>query len=518
METVINLKIRDEYSKPQIGMGISFDSNTIVLDLYTSSNTNFSELLREESLRKMLKNELDYMKNSKIQDDDDTFDDSIETVNNLLNSNINISSTISEIYLESTSETAEYVKNNPIIKSYPLILNEEFSINNEDLASIDEYFTTLENLKVCIDGNQQRIGIIDYKNTVNAINEIVSKIKKYNLSPLEQVMYAYDLVRDRVYIHEGKNEDYNISRDLSSVLSGDKIVCVGFANILDKVLENLDIKSDMVFLLNKGKRTGHARNVIYIKDDKYGVEAMYYLDPTWDSKRTNTDTNYLNSYTYFCRTKDEIDTLSLMKGHDYVDRRFDEFKENTVWEFEDIVENDGIKAVPKSMVYAFNQISEFIDGKNLISHLVLSDDHMVPEFIRNSFNYDEVFERLCDYRSIMYDNYLSAEQLLKLLINVRKIEFYENPEKYPYDIESIKKIVVDRKLSDKKAMAESLFLSVLFGNGDSLNRKLSQENFDEISKKEEYEKTIAQVKLAKVLRKVYEQKIGGDENVGRKSL
>ena len=99
-----------------------------------------------------------------------------------------------------------------------------------------------------------------------------------------------------------------------------------------------------------------------------------------------------------------------------------------------------------------------------------------------------------------------------------KIEFYENPEKYPYDIESIKKIVVDRKLSDKKAMAESLFLSALFGNGDSLNRKLSQENFDEISKKEEYEKTIAQVKLAKVLRKVYEQKIGGDENVGRKSL
>lgn len=509
METVINLKLGSE--NPSMYLGISFDSNTTIFDLNIPSNISFDEVFSDSGIRKLLKESLEFATEENKSIGDDTFDSSIDTFNMYLNEKRNLTELISEISIEATPEMVEYIKRNPSVKSYSLTLNEYYSINNEDLESIDEYFTTLDNLKVYIDGNQEKIGIVEYKNTVNAINEIVAKVKKYNLSPLEQVMYAYDLVRDRIYVHEDKNEDYSVSRDLSSVLSGDKIVCVGFANILDKVLQNLGIKSEMVYLLNRGTTTGHVRNAIYIKDDKYDIEAMYYLDPTWDCKRVNGNNDFLNSYKYFCRTKEEMEKLSLEQGHDYIDRTFGDYKEDTVWDVQEIVETEGAKAIPRNIISSINCISEFIDGKKIINPMALSNNPMIPEFIRNSFNFDEVFEKLCDYRWIMFDNYLSAEQLLKLLMNVRKVEFYENSEKYPYDIESIKNVVVNREIENEKSKVQRRFLDSVF-EANSADRTMSKSEFDTISQEREFEKQIAQVKLAKVLRKVYEQKTGRIEN------
>ena len=37
------------------------------------------------------------------------------------------------------------------------------------------------------------------------------KINRYNYSPLEQLILAYDLIRDRFYVREGEDEDYNVS-------------------------------------------------------------------------------------------------------------------------------------------------------------------------------------------------------------------------------------------------------------------------------------------------------------------
>ena len=67
-------------------------------------------------------------------------------------------------------------------------------------------------------------------------------IKKLHLSPLETVLYVYDLVRERKYQEEGANECHTKSRDLTSVLLGDKIVCAGFVNLFNTILEKLDIK------------------------------------------------------------------------------------------------------------------------------------------------------------------------------------------------------------------------------------------------------------------------------------
>ena len=44
-------------------------------------------------------------------------------------------------------------------------------------------------------------------------------------------MYAYDMVRDKIYAEVDENDDKMISRNLSTALLGDKIVCLGYANV-----------------------------------------------------------------------------------------------------------------------------------------------------------------------------------------------------------------------------------------------------------------------------------------------
>ncbi|UKI57555.1 MAG: hypothetical protein L6V81_09640 [Clostridium sp.] len=78
------------------------------------------------------------------------------------------------------------------------------------------------------------------RKTIDAIDEIVKKqLEKHNLSTLEEIMYAYDLVREKVYTRELDTESDRISRDLSSVLFGDKIVCAGYVAIFNSVLKKI---------------------------------------------------------------------------------------------------------------------------------------------------------------------------------------------------------------------------------------------------------------------------------------
>ena len=59
-------------------------------------------------------------------------------------------------------------------------------------------------------------------------------------------MYVYDLIRERVYTAENPEEEYFVSRDITSVLLGDKIVCVGFSNLFAAIIENLEFNSNFL--------------------------------------------------------------------------------------------------------------------------------------------------------------------------------------------------------------------------------------------------------------------------------
>lgn len=143
---------------------------------------------------------------------------------------------------------------------------------------------------VNLQGNSGYVKLDECKKIMNEIKKYVDHIKKLNLSPLESILYAYDMVRDRVYKKEN-TDDYSLSRDLKNVLFGNEIVCVGYSRILSCIFDNLGIDNNLIYLSSKDNSSGHLRNAVYVDDQKYGVSGYYYLDATWDSKRQEND-NY----------------------------------------------------------------------------------------------------------------------------------------------------------------------------------------------------------------------------------
>ena len=193
------------------------------------------------------------------------------------------------------------------ITLYNKIVDENI-YNLNDYPIIKEQYQHNSNIYFYIEGNTQPISIAEFEKTYNIINDIASKIKTLNLSPLEQIMYTYDLVRDNVYNKELITEPPYISRDLTSVLLGNRIVCVGFSNIFNQILQNIGITSEKYRLKSIDQNEpNHVINIVYVYDKKYNIEGNYLFDLTFDCKDREFDNTYLNSYRYFAKTKQEMD-------------------------------------------------------------------------------------------------------------------------------------------------------------------------------------------------------------------
>lgn len=131
--------------------------------------------------------------------------------------------------------------------------------------------------------------------------EYVDYINSKEASPFEKYLMIYRFVTSRVYTIE-KDGKFGTSRDLISVLNNEEIVCVGYAKLLDYICNRVGIKSELqlldVYDKSTGKQEGrHINNLIYIKDDKYGLDGYYLADSCWDSVAKNKEPykNYLYS-------------------------------------------------------------------------------------------------------------------------------------------------------------------------------------------------------------------------------
>lgn len=209
-------------------------------------------------------------------------------------------------------EIITFLDNNIELTNKKIVI-EKVSYKENDYEAIKK-LSKYKNINVKADHDIGCISIEQYLEVYEKINLIKKGIKKYNLSPIEQLMYTYDIVRDRVYVEENDYESSQVSRSLSSILTGDKIVCAGFANIFDEIAKQLGFKS-MVYTLQFGEEY-HARNMVYVKDEKYNINGIYFFDPTWDCKKENND--YLKSYKFFARTKSEMDVIHKSSNEDCV--------------------------------------------------------------------------------------------------------------------------------------------------------------------------------------------------------
>ena len=344
-------------------------------------------------------------------------------------------------------------------------------------------------------GNTQIVGFNECKKTLEIINSIVEKCKQFDFSPLEQVMYIYDIVRNREYEMEHPDEDYTISRDLTSVLLGNSIVCLGYSNIFREILNNLGIQNKLVFLNNKNDTTGHCRNIVYIKDEKYNIDGVYYFDPTWDSKR-DASNSFLSSYKYFARTQTQMTSLSKNK---YEDIYFGGFNESSVQKLEDFIREKGIKNIPDKARTKVNSISNLIDGVSWVTPFDMSDIDL-PECFKSHFDLEVKLDQLKEYCR-KFNKPIELSTFIKLLYNVRKQQYYYDPASYPFNIEEIHDTIMNSKWEYENP--EERLMKLIFGEIDELS---TEEKADTYIEEEELDKKIESVRLARTLRNVLQKR------------
>lgn len=202
---------------------------------------------------------------------------------------------------------------------YNLILSENNSIDNKnvynfikknnnlnivliikDLNNVIKVFgnENVKNLKISFKNSEEDIQYKEFYEMYQKLEKIKKFVEYYKLSPLEQVLLVYDIVKANEYTKENKDENSNVSRDLNQIVSGDKIVCVGFANLIDFLLTNLGFKPDFIVTKYTDKKNGHIRNYLHLVDEKYDIDGIFALDSTWDSKKND---NYLDNYLFFLK-------------------------------------------------------------------------------------------------------------------------------------------------------------------------------------------------------------------------
>ncbi len=136
--------------------------------------------------------------------------------------------------------------------------------------------------------------------TYEFLESEVKKVKDLNLSPFETFLCYYNQLTSRIYNQESQNENSLLSRSIIGINNSDKIVCAGYAHwlfALIKCNDNKDIWSMPIILemfQNKQKFGYHKTNMVYIRDEKYGINGLYYVDTCWDSIKASTEKMRLN--------------------------------------------------------------------------------------------------------------------------------------------------------------------------------------------------------------------------------
>lgn len=260
------------------------------------------------------------------------------------------------------------------------------------------------NLKIKFENSTDDITYKEFYDMYKKLNEIVEFINHYNLSPLEKVMLVYDIVKANEYKKEDKNESYGTSRNLNEIIKNDKIVCVGYSNLIDFLLTNLGIKSGVLFLRYENSKVGHERNYIYLNDDKYNIDGMFFLDATWDSRRND---NYIDNYTFFLKP---IKFFKRYKSTEYVYspskfKLLEKSKEDLIKEIDNLDEINLMR-----FYISLSQLaSEYKGFFDIISGIKPNSNEKAIRLI------DEIIEK--------YNSIIPETAFKNALYRVRKIEY-----------------------------------------------------------------------------------------------
>lgn len=269
-------------------------------------------------------------------------------------------------------------------------------------------------------GFEDQDKIFNIQQIQNANDKIITtsnEINKLKLSPYEKLLMSYLKVTSRKYASEDKLKDHPAdSRSIFGVLNSNKIVCVGFSEWLKNILLELDDANIKVFSNdvscsrdNKTINGYHENLIIYIKDEKYGIDGYYYLDPTWDCASEN---NHLPNLSYFMVPLKDIEKIKFhIRSYN----------------------NSGLKSPPKT-------IRKQRTRKKVQNNYSIGREYKPPlSFSSDKFEFNKEFLR---------DLFNSNSELLKKVIQKiyenKLLDLFEQEDKFIQErnlLEEMKKVV-----------------------------------------------------------------------------
>ena len=307
-------------------------------------------------------------------------------------------------------EFAKRINKKVIIEGTGILLGEY----KEILSSCD--INGLDNVSIRYQEQNSLLSVGDLLETSVIIDNISKEVVKYNLSPLERIIYVYDFVKKKEY--KENTENFKDSRDIDRVLKGDYIVCTGYSNLFNAILKNMGINA-ISFI---GEKRNHQRSLVYIKDSKYNIDGVYVFDPTWDSKKNDI---YINNYRYFglLLEKSEREMPSTMRI-------------KPSFTFNDLVRVFGIKSN--------DSVNDDIDKINELEELFAFVGEDTFDELNENINFMFVFDNMKDRVREIYNNFItkynskeiSAGTFMMALYNARVAE-YGDGEIDGFDIEEV---------------------------------------------------------------------------------
>lgn len=239
----LNINKIDRYNKTMLTINLPFKilyKNETLCD----EEEDFEKLLKYIDDLEMLNIRIDKM------DIIETLIKVISKIENRINKKIKFLNFITENKTIKNLEKIRFLEDGRIIKIWY-----EDGITD---CTIDEFITMREN-----------------------IDKIVNEVKQKNLTNLEKIIYVYDIVKK--FNYKKSEDNYSMEgRQLHKIFNTHSIVCTGYARIISQVLNELGIKAGIYKLITKNNEL-HSRNLVHIVDEKYDINSIYSMEPTWES-------------------------------------------------------------------------------------------------------------------------------------------------------------------------------------------------------------------------------------------
>lgn len=218
------------------------------------------------------------------------------------------------------------------------------------------------------------------------IIELKLLFRTCNLSPIEKLMIAYDIVKSKSY-KISSNE--NLNGLPHEVLFGDFISCRGYCNLLIELLDSEGIKianqSLNVFDKEKSIVDYHARCSVLLDDDKYNVHGLFVVSPTEDSYNERykeyfgIDLQPTDLYPWFLKPLTDKELYhddnyeyriqDLQRDLDLFDNNFNNYYENCETRLNELIENNDLEELSVVFDDVFHGILDGMTKEKIIQYI-----------------------------------------------------------------------------------------------------------------------------------------------------